>query len=341
MATLVSKCGIDCGTCPWGPFPRKNMTKEEFEKYRKNAKQILGFMPIKTACVTCQTPDEKIPKTIKLPRKKCLIRQCVNTNRIDNCAYCSFFPCETLKGTADLWTRKKIEEKLERSISEKEYHLFVEPFEGLNRLMGIKSSLQSNEIVKPVKISKSQKRIIKFPEILTNKKISSFRIVYNLLQKIYSSSLGLKNPDTFAQQHLLENQKVHVFRFLWILGNYGKIRKIDSTDIQIDAQTYYANRGKEKQLSILSFIQNVIFEVLSEFGIFCKLEALEGVKQEEITTGTGYLRKKGWLIIATFGEKIGGYSTFKALQTYTQTLTKKYASKAFRSFKKADMTILQ
>ena len=57
MTNLISKCGIDCGVCPWGPFPRKDMTAEEFERYRKKGKEILGFMPIKTPCVTCQTPD--------------------------------------------------------------------------------------------------------------------------------------------------------------------------------------------------------------------------------------------------------------------------------------------
>ncbi len=43
MTNLVSKCGIDCGVCPWGPYPRKDMTVEEFEQYRKKGKEILGL----------------------------------------------------------------------------------------------------------------------------------------------------------------------------------------------------------------------------------------------------------------------------------------------------------
>ena len=33
MLNLVAKCGINCGTCPWGPYPRKDMTAEDFEQY--------------------------------------------------------------------------------------------------------------------------------------------------------------------------------------------------------------------------------------------------------------------------------------------------------------------
>ena len=97
------------------------MCAEEFEQYRKKGKEILGYMPIKTPCVTCLTKDEKIPKTTKLPNKKCLIRQCVDKSGLANCGYCSCFPCETLKATAGLWNRKSIERKLSAPISEEEY----------------------------------------------------------------------------------------------------------------------------------------------------------------------------------------------------------------------------
>ena len=137
LTNLVSNCGIDCGACPWGPYSRKDMTTEEFENYRNKCKEILGYMPIKTPCVTCQTPDEKIPKTSKLPNKKCLIRQCVDKSRVENCAYCSLFSCYTLKATAGLWNRESIEAKLSSPISEETYRSYVEPFKGLKRLAAI------------------------------------------------------------------------------------------------------------------------------------------------------------------------------------------------------------
>jgi hypothetical protein len=102
VAKLVAKCGIDCGACPWGLYPRKGMSAEEFEEYRNNAKRILGYMPIKTPCLTCQTADSEIPKGSKLPNRKCLIRQCVDKSGVPNCAYCSRFPCDTVKATGDV-----------------------------------------------------------------------------------------------------------------------------------------------------------------------------------------------------------------------------------------------
>jgi len=341
MTNLFSKCGIDCGVCPWGPYPRKDMSAEEFEQYRKKGKEILGYMPIKTPCVTCQIPDEKIPKTTKLPNKKCLIRQCVDKAGVANCAYCSRFSCETLKATAGLWNRKSIEGKLGAPISEEDYHSFVEPFEGLNRLEAIHASLKTDEIVEPAKVPKTKTRIVEFPNNLQVKEdLTSFKAVHNLLLNIDDSSLGLKDTDTFAQQHKLENQKAHILRFLWILGNYGKFEKRVSSYLVVDAESYYVNRGKEKTLSIWSFVEDVVFKFLAEFGVSCELDALKGVMTEDLTTGTGYLRKKGWIMRMSFEEKIGGVAALKALQTYAKKLDKKYGSRAFQRFREADMKIL-
>jgi hypothetical protein len=121
----VAKCGIDCGACPWGPYPRKGMTAEEFERYRSNAKRILGYMPIKTPCLTCQTPDSKIPKGSRLPNRKCLIRQCLTKMECQTVLIAHVFQCETVKATAGAWNRESIEGKLGAPISEEEYHAFV------------------------------------------------------------------------------------------------------------------------------------------------------------------------------------------------------------------------
>jgi hypothetical protein len=341
MTNLVSKCGIDCGACPWGPYPRKDMTADEFEQYRNNGKKILGYMPIKTPCVTCQTPDEKIPKKSKLPNRKCLIRQCVDKTGVANCGYCSRFPCDTLKATAGAWNRESIEAKLGAPISEEDYHSFVEPFEGLSRLAAIRASLKPDEIVEPAKVPTSKTRIVEFPDNLPFKEdMASFKAVHNLLVNIEDSSLGLQDTDTFAQQHKLENQKAHILRFLWILGNYGKFNKMKNANLTVDAEIYYGNRGKEKTLSIWSFVEDVVFKVLAEFGVCCERVVLKGVKNEDLTTGTGYLRKRGWVMRMSFEEKIGGTAALKALQTYAKKLDKKYGSRAFQRFREADMTIL-
>lgn len=340
MKDLVSKCGIDCGVCPWGPFPRKDMSAAEFERYKNKGKEILGYMPIRTPCVTCQTPDEKIPKTSKLPRKSCLIRQCVNKAGITNCAYCSHFPCDTLEETAGLWNRESIEAKLGAPLSEEDYHSFVEPFEGINRLSTIRSSLSPDEIVEPFKVLTSKTKIVEFPDILSFEgDIFSFKSVYKLLAAIENSSLGLTDVDTFAQQHKLENQKAHILRFLWILGNYGKFENEKNMQLSVDAETYHANRGKEKTLAILSFVKDVVFKSLVEFGVWCELVVMNDVKIEDLTTGTGYLRKKGWVMKMSFDEKTGGSAALRALKTFAEKLDKKYGSRAFHHFRKADMIV--
>ena len=341
LTNLVSKCGIDCGACPWGPFPRKDMTAEEFEQFRNHGKKILGYMPIKTPCVTCQTPDEKIPKTSKLPSRNCLIRQCVDKTGVANCAYCSRFPCDTLKETAGLWNRKSIEAKLGAPLSEEDYVSFVEPFEGLNRLAAIRASLAPDEIVEPPKVATSKTEIVDFPKDLSLKEeMVSFKAVHDLLVTIDRSSLGLQDSDTFAQQHKLENHKVHILRFLWILANYGRFEKENSGQLVVDAETYQASRGKEKTLAIWSFVADVVFKALAEFGVCCERVALKGVKDEDLTTGTGYLRKSGWKMRISFEERIGGADALKAMQIFAKRLDKKYGSRAFKRFRQADMTVL-
>jgi len=316
------------------------MTPEEFEQFRNNARRIVGYMPIKTACVTCQIPDGQIPKTLKLPSKKCLIRQCVDKTGISNCAYCSRFPCDTLKETAGLWNRQSIEKNLGISISEEDYYSFVEPFEGLNRLEAIHASLKQEDIFEPVKLPKSETRIVDFPENIPLKEnLVGFKVVHKLLKDLAHSSLGLSDTDTFAQHHKLENHKAHVLKFLWIFGNYGKLDS-ERTSLVVDAETYQDNRGTEKTLSIWSFVKDVVFKALAEIGVRCERVTLKGVKIEDLTTGTGYLRKHGWVMRMSFEEKVGGSDALKALQTYSKKLYKKHGSRAFNSFRKADMKVL-
>jgi len=64
------------------------------------------------------------------------------------------------------------------------------------------------------------------------------------------------------------------------------------------------------------------------------------VPNKDLTTGTGYLRSKGWVMRMTFDEKAGGIAALEALQTYTTRLDEKYGKKAFQHFSDADMQIL-
>jgi hypothetical protein len=218
----------------------------------------------------------------------------------------------------------------------------VEPFEGITRLEAIRASLKPDEIVEPAKVPASETRIVDFPKDLSFSKeeMASFKAVHKLLANLNGSSLGMRDTDTFAQQHKLENLQAHVSRFLWILGNYGKLGKEKSQRLVVDAEPYITNRGGEKTLAIWSFVEDTVFKVLSEFGVCCERVALEGVADEDLTTGTGYLRGKGWFMRMSFEEKVGGSAALKALQTYARRLDEKYGKKAFQHFRSADMQIL-
>jgi len=318
------------------------MTAQEFERYRNKAKDVLGYMPIRTPCVTCQTPDDAIPAGTKLPNRKCLIRQCVDKTGVANCAYCSRFPCDTLKATAGVWNRRTIEEKRGSSISEQDYHLFVEPFEGIARLEAIHASLKPEEIVEPAKIPAVRSKMVDFPGNLpfSKEEIASLRVVHGLLTSLESSSLGMRDADTFSQRHKLESRKAHVLRFLWILGRHGKFEKERKGYLIVDARTFLASRESEKTLAIWTFLKDTVFAALSEFGITCERIALKGLKEKDLTTGTDYLRYTGWMVKMSFDEKIGGSATLKALQRYTQRIAEAYGKKAFQHFREGDMRVL-
>jgi hypothetical protein len=61
-----------------------------------------------------------------------------------------------VKATGGVWNRENIEKNLGAPISDKEYQMFVEPFEGISRLEAIRATLKPDEIVEPSKGSKSE-----------------------------------------------------------------------------------------------------------------------------------------------------------------------------------------
>jgi len=87
-------------------------------------------------------------------------------------------------------------------------------------------------------------------------------------------------------------------------------------------------------------VKDTVFKVLSGFRVHYERAALKGVKEEDLMTGTGYLRSKGWVMKTSFAERIGGAAALKALQTYTRRLDAEHGKKAFQHFSNADMQIL-
>ena len=96
-----------------------------------------------------------------------------------------------MKATADVWNRENIEKKLGAPISEEQYHMFVEPFEGISRLNTIRSLIKPEEIVEPPKVH-TPVRVADFPEDMPFSKDenASFKAVHKLLSSIKQSSLN-------------------------------------------------------------------------------------------------------------------------------------------------------
>ena len=243
------------------------------------------------------------------------------------------------QGTA--WTREKCEAE-KGPISEEDYLAFVEPFEGLKHLEIIRASLRPEDIVEAVTVAPLKTEIVDFPEDLpfSKKETLAFKRLHRMLASVIRSSFGLTDTDTFAQQQRLKGRRAHFLKFFWILGRFGELKKENSANLIVDAKTYIANRGSEWTLASWSFVKDTVFKILLEFGVRCERVALEGVKEKELATGTGYLRSKGWIMTMAFDEAAGGVAALKALQTYTKKLNDKYGKKAFRHFSKADMRVL-
>lgn len=256
---------------------------------------------------------------------------------MENCAYCSRFPCEFLNDHY-LWNREYFENKHGKIVSNEDYITFIKPFEGLKRLESVRAALKPKDIVEAPKALPLKTKIIGFPEDLrfSEARRQAFRILHGILANIKRSSLGLSGIDTFPQQQRLRNRIPYFLRFLWIFGKYGESKQDDGGCLMVDAKTYIDNRGSEKTLATWTYVKDVIFKVLPEFGIHAELVPL--IKRWK--TEMEGLRQKGWTMKISFEESAGGVDSLEALQTYTWKLDEMYGKRAFRYFRDVDMRVL-
>lgn len=340
MTNVYSKCGMNCSRCPWSKTVRAPMTDEEFEEFGQGAKKVLGYRPTDffSNCVGCQTPDDEIPKGDRIPLRNCLTRLCVTRNEIVNCAYCSRFPCAYIEVAGTEWTREKMEAKRGKPMSEEEYRTYFECFEGLKYMKALRTSINEEELVDPVKMAPLKLKIVDFPTDLSfsNKEIKLYKALHQLFRKIKTSSLDMKDIDTYAQQQRLKRRIPYFLRFLWIFGRFGVFKKENGGFLEVDPETYVSNRGSEKHLMTLSFLEPVVLKKFPDFGVQGELIPLD----KKWKTRLGGLKKKGWIIRMHFDDSLGGKEGLKTLQDYAMKLEKKYGKRAFRYFKDADMRVL-
>ncbi len=345
MEQVISKCGNYCGTCPWGCFQRARISEEGWESYRDDAKKYVGFTPTAKPCQSCQTPNEKLAKDVGVHNfvRGCLARECAINNEIQNCAYCSRYPCDWIEAHVGEITRETVSERLGEPVPDEAYERFIEPFQGKAHLDVIRASLSSDQIVESKTVKIPVKRIIDYPENvrISTIKPSNLNAAYNFLSTVASTRFGLKHPDTVAGAGMLKGRRDVLFRLLWTLIHNGEFRD-GGKSLAIDGVTYSKNKKGRDPLTLLSRA-NMYFKMLRDLGIQAKLVQLH----DDWTTDMGFLRsvvpkthEPAWELVVSFTDKIGGMSTLKALKAYANELTQKYEKGAYTRFSKADMRFL-
>jgi hypothetical protein len=223
-------------------------------------------------------------------------------------------------------------------MSDEDYRTFVEPFEAVNRLQKIRTTLSSDQIVEAIVEKPLKLKVVDFPESLPypRSEIEGFKSIHSLLAGIKKSSLELVDIDILPQQHRLKVRISHLLRFLWIFARYGKFKAENGGQLVIEPEVYLDNRGSERGLGNWSTVKEIVLKNLEGFGVQGELVELA----EGWATPTMSFRKQGWEMTLSFDDKIGGLATLKAFQEFAKKLDAKYGKRAHRSFKDADMRVL-
>ncbi|QEE14419.1 DUF3795 domain-containing protein [Promethearchaeum syntrophicum] len=312
-----SKCGMDCSLCPWSKSVRQTMNNEGFQEFRTRCKSVLGYSPSESFsnCVGCQTPNEEIPPKSYLPTPNCKVRKCVQFSEIENCAYCSNFPCPTIDYIAGLWTREKLEKQRKTKISDLDYQQIVEPFEGLRHLNEIRQDIAPSDYKKPKLFPSLDYKIVPFPAHFTRykEKMNDMMKLYEQLCRLYSNS-----DNTYAGQQSYKEFRRFTYNFFWIMGKFG-IFELKEKKIVIDQVTFMREK-KKKNLTR----RNHFFKMLKSFGI--RIEELNFTKK------TGNLKM-------SFDLSIGGSNVLHGLQIYINELDKNFGKNATRHLSKADFLL--
>lgn len=319
MPVLYSKCGIDCGHCPWSRYVRGTIkTEEDYERFGDRCKEILGVRPTEyyRNCVGCQTPDEEVPKGW-VPFRNCAVRICAMRSSVENCAYCSRFPCTQVKELGTGWTREELEAKREGPIPEEDYLAFIEPFEGLKHLEAVRASLDPDDIAEPATVPPLKMRIVDFPEdlLFSEAETQAFKALHELLKILLST-----NADTYATQAAFKKRRRFTYNVLWLFGRLGELTEDDGAYLVVKGEMFMREK---KRRNLTRWKQHS--EILKDYGVH---------------VGRVPLNEKEWVLRLSFDPEVGGVAELKALQRYTAILDEKYGKKALQHFSKADMQVL-
>jgi hypothetical protein len=254
---------------------------------------------------------------------------------VDNCAYCSLFPCEELRiRTPGENLRAEITRKIGHPIPESDYQAFIEPYEGRKHLAEIRAALKKADIRKKSEVEPLTAKIVEFPASLSLAKQGkkAFKSIHTLLTNILRA-----RADTYAEQLMITNRKKHILNMLLVFGIYGKL---EGKYLIIDSKTYgslpdFKNIVRKHDNTLHGAAKQSV-KILKKFG----------VRVEHIPA------EKDWLLKLSLGKSAGGVAALKALKVYVAKLLNKYSrpiyigasnyrGKTFKLFSKIDMSILK
>jgi len=329
MRKPIAKCGCNCSQCP--TYKDNLQTYEDRQRCNWGWKKYLNInlsaeklLP----CDGCAVPDENR----KVYYLNCHVRKCAITNGIENCAYCSGYPCQealTIHSLQKPGAREKIAERLGTAIPENDYLAFINPYEGIKHLNKIRETLRSEDIIEMKRFSFHPK-IVAFPHDLdfSKQELSGNKNLYQILL-----DLEVSGDVSYAQQFILKKNRKQLLKILWTFGRYGELKEENDGSHLILTSEIYAN---QKIGSYYSKVQEYC-GLLEKYGINSEIVPLQ---ESDWKTPAGALRKTGWLMKLSVDEKSGGDLTINALKNYAVKLDEKYGKNAFRYFSKADMRVL-
>lgn len=325
MSTAVGKCGCLCGICS---LNKENLlTMEDKIRTSEGMSKYLNWTPKPDKlkqCWGCQS-DQGFKY-----QPKCNMRICAIYNEIENCAYCSAFPCQDIQS----YSRELVEKRIGKPVPEEDYKSFVKPYEGAKNLEKIKKNLTEDRIVK-MKPYLIDLKIVDFPEgfVLPENELDAYRSIHGLLATIEP----LKNL-SYARAQVMKKERDYFVKLLWTMGIKGKIQlEGDKEHIKLASSDYFSEMKGTRFYSNYTSMQKRI-DFLKNKGI--GIELVPETDMDKILTPTKGLRKEGWSLEISFGDKLDALLGIKALVQYSEKLFKKHGKRGFRYFTRADMRVL-
>ncbi|MFC1512109.1 DUF3795 domain-containing protein [Candidatus Latescibacterota bacterium] len=326
MEEFIAKCGCNCSNCP---------------SYKENLKTIIArkqcswgwekYLAIKLKpeklrlCDGCAISD----KNRNIYYLNCRVRKCAILSGVENCAYCSAYPCQdvlTIHSVQKPNARERIEERIGYRIPQKDYINIVEPYEGIIHLDKIRGSLKSEDIKEMIPISKVLKTI-PFPEIIPFSicEKSAYQQIHRII-----SSIEVGENVSYARYTELEKNRKKLLKLLWAFGLFGELEKRGKYII-LDSKKYSEQKISSYHEKVQEYIQ-----ILKGYGLVIKIISTHN---KAWRTEKGALRYEGWFM-GMFSKKNKDRELFKALKKYTKLIDEKYGKNAFRYFTNGDMRVL-